>query len=110
MGPTLLEGYIDLLYRTDDGLVVVDYKTDQPRTDDDLDDRVERYRPQLAAYALAVEAVTGERVCRAVLVFCSAAPTSAATEREVPRLAEAMAAVAEQLHAATAGTPPPLPV
>ena len=62
VGDTLLEGYVDLLFRDDDGLVVVDYKTDQPRDDADLADRAVRYRLQLAAYALAVERVTGEAV------------------------------------------------
>ena len=28
VGDRVLEGYIDLLYRDDDGLVIVDYKTD----------------------------------------------------------------------------------
>ena len=32
VGTTVLEGYIDLLVRTPDGLVIVDYKTDQWRT------------------------------------------------------------------------------
>ena len=93
----------------DDGLVVVDYKTDQPRTDDDLDERVERYRLQLAAYALAVEAVTGERVCPCgpgvLLVVGGRRPSGRFLVWRA-----AMAAVDEQLLAATAGTPPPLPV
>ena len=47
---TLVEGIIDLLYREDDGsLVVVDYKTDVV-TSDTLDAKVAFYRPQLEAY------------------------------------------------------------
>ena len=38
----MLEGYIDLLYRDDDGLVVVDYKTDAWRTEAELDAKVVR--------------------------------------------------------------------
>ena len=48
-----LEGYVDLVFRDDDGLVVVDYKTDAV----DAETRAERiahYRIQAAAYALAV--------------------------------------------------------
>ena len=69
---TTLEGYVDLLYRSPEGLVVVDYKTDQLAGEAQLDERADRYRLQLAAYALAVQRVTGEAVARAMLVFCSA--------------------------------------
>jgi ATP-dependent exoDNAse (exonuclease V) beta subunit len=104
IGERLLEGYIDLLFRTDDGLVVVDYKTDQPRDEADMDARVARYRRQLAAYALAIGHVTGEEVLRAVLVFC--ATRGPAREREVPDLGAAMEEVAAELAAATSGTLP----
>ena len=48
---TTLEGYVDLVYRRPDGLVVVDYKTDAWSSDADLDAKVARYRLQGAAYA-----------------------------------------------------------
>ena len=48
---TTLEGYVDLVYRRPDGLVVVDYKTDAWADDADLDAKVARYRLQGAAYA-----------------------------------------------------------
>jgi ATP-dependent helicase/nuclease subunit A len=67
VGDRTLEGYVDLLYRTADGLVVVDYKT--ASTAADLADRVVRYRAQGGAYAAAVAAATGERVVRVVFVF-----------------------------------------
>lgn len=102
----LLEGYIDLLFRDDEGLVVIDYKTDQARDEADLAARVARYRLQLAAYSLGVEQVTGESVRRAVLVFCS--PSAPAQEVEVPDLAEAMADVVQRLAARSTGTPPRL--
>ncbi len=35
-GDGVLEGFVDLMYRDDDGLVVVDYKTDSWRADADL--------------------------------------------------------------------------
>ncbi|MGI8776387.1 MAG: PD-(D/E)XK nuclease family protein, partial [Acidimicrobiales bacterium] len=72
-GDGVLEGYIDLLYRDDDGLVVVDYKTDAWRPETDLEAKVERYRVQLDAYAQAVTAVVGEPVVRSQLLFLAAA-------------------------------------
>ena len=68
-GDGVLEGYIDLLYRDGDGLVVVDHKTDAWRTDADLDAKVERYALQLQAYARAVADATGEKVARRLLLF-----------------------------------------
>ncbi len=74
VGDRVLEGYIDLLVRTPGGLVVVDYKTDPVGDGDDvaLDRRVDAYRLQLGAYALAVEIATGEAVVAGVLVFARA--------------------------------------
>jgi ATP-dependent helicase/nuclease subunit A len=68
-GDGVLVGYIDLLYRDDDGLVVVDHKTDAWRTEADLDVKVERYTIQLQAYARAVAEAVGEPVVRALLLF-----------------------------------------
>jgi ATP-dependent helicase/nuclease subunit A len=63
-----LEGYVDLVFRDDDGLVVVDYKTDAVDADTRAD-RIVHYRIQAAAYALAVAEATGEPVVRGVLCF-----------------------------------------
>ena len=63
-----LEGYVDLVFRDDDGLVVVDYKTDSVDAPTRAE-RVTHYRIQAAAYALAVAEATGEPVVRAVLCF-----------------------------------------
>ena len=56
---TVLEGFVDLIYREDDGsLVIVDYKTDAvPGAA--LDVRVEVYRPQIKAYADMLGAAVG---------------------------------------------------
>ena len=51
----LIEGFIDLLYETRDGLVVVDYKTDGVASDDDIVATLARYRLQGAAYVFALE-------------------------------------------------------
>jgi ATP-dependent helicase/nuclease subunit A len=67
----VLEGYIDLIYRTDDGLVVVDYKTDSWRDERDLQAKVNRYRVQIEAYGRAVSEAAGERVAGLLLLFLS---------------------------------------
>ncbi|CAN5456718.1 hypothetical protein BH18ACT1_BH18ACT1_11140 [soil metagenome] len=72
----VLEGYIDLLYRDDDGLVVVDYKTDAWRSEPELDAKVERYEVQLQAYARAVAETAGEPVVGALLVFAREGPAT----------------------------------
>jgi ATP-dependent helicase/nuclease subunit A len=67
---TVLEGFVDLIYREDDGsLIIVDYKTDAIPASA-LDARVAYYAPQLKAYA---KVVPGSG--RPVLLFL--APTGA---------------------------------
>jgi ATP-dependent exoDNAse (exonuclease V) beta subunit len=68
-GDGVLEGYIDLLYRSAHGLVVVDYKTDRWRGEADLQGKVDRYRVQLQAYGRAVTEAAGEAVVALVLLF-----------------------------------------
>ncbi len=97
VGSTVLEGYIDLLVRDEDGLVIIDYKTDAVGSGAELDAKVARYRPQLAAYAAALEAAAGEPVVRAVLLFLAPDGARAVV---VPELAEAMAEVSGGLNAA----------
>ena len=86
-GGRLLEGYIDLAYRSAGGLVVVDWKTDAIAGDDDVDAKLARYRLQGAAYAAALEAVTGEPVARMVFVFLD---RDGAVEAELPDLRAAV--------------------
>jgi len=62
---TLVEGYVDLLYRDDDGLVLAGYKTDAAMGADTL----AAYETQLAVYARAITDATGEPVTRSVLLF-----------------------------------------
>ena len=68
-GESLLEGYVDLLYRTDEGLVVVDYKTAASSDDANLDERMELYRLQGEAYRKCVSEATAEPVARVVFLF-----------------------------------------
>ncbi|MGF0117433.1 UvrD-helicase domain-containing protein [Promicromonospora sp. Marseille-Q5078] len=65
---TVLEGYVDLVFRDDDGtLVVVDYKTDAVPPGA-YPSRLEYYAPQLRAYARCLGDATGATV-RAELLF-----------------------------------------
>ena len=69
-GSRLLEGYVDLLVRTEQGYVIVDYKTDDWSDGSRRHERIARYRRQLAAYGVALEHVTGEQVVGGILVRC----------------------------------------
>jgi ATP-dependent helicase/nuclease subunit A len=94
VGPSevLVEGYIDLLFETADGrLVVVDYKTDQGRRDDELEASLARYRIQGAAYAAAVGQALGRPVDRCTFVF--ARTRGPAVEKTITDLADAVAEV-----------------
>ncbi|MEW5783739.1 MAG: UvrD-helicase domain-containing protein [Bacillota bacterium] len=64
----LIEGIIDLLFREERGLVVVDYKTDAD-TGEAHAQRWERYRRQGQVYALAVSEITGEPVSEVSFLF-----------------------------------------
>ena len=66
---TVLEGFVDLVYREDDGsLVIVDYKTDDV-PDAAVPSRVAYYAPQLRAYRSMVGTATGQQPGPPVLVF-----------------------------------------
>ncbi len=60
----LLQGVIDCIYEGDEGIVLVDYKTDRVRAAQVL---VQRYQNQLRLYADAYFRMTGQRVARAVI-------------------------------------------
>tara|TARA_B100001079_G_scaffold126_1_gene119 strand:+ start:1442 stop:4846 length:3405 start_codon:yes stop_codon:yes gene_type:complete len=70
VGDTVIEGYVDLVYETDDGLVVVDYKTDQIDLSE-LQEKVDRYRLQGATYAIALRETTQRPVTRVAFAFLS---------------------------------------
>ena len=70
----MLQGVVDCAFRTKEGLVVVDFKTDRLAPGEEPQ-RAEEYRPQLEAYAQALERVMEEKVCRKVLYFFSTGAT-----------------------------------
>ncbi|MCQ1957001.1 UvrD-helicase domain-containing protein [Arthrobacter sp. zg-Y826] len=64
-----MEGIIDLMYREDDGsLVVADFKTDISVNEEQL----AAYWRQLGTYAKMIGRITGEEVTELVLIFCRA--------------------------------------
>jgi ATP-dependent exoDNAse (exonuclease V) beta subunit len=85
IGDRVVEGYIDLLVRTPDGLVIVDYKTDHVEGADAIAARADDYALQLAAYAAAVEGATGQSVQAGVLVFGAVPGATEAVERRFTR-------------------------
>ena len=86
VGKGVLEGFIDLLFEEDDGLVVVDYKTDYIDAGEREEQAVGRYRLQAGSYALAIQKATGKPVKEIVLLFLQ--PSSERSLTEVPHLME----------------------
>ena len=86
VGDGSLQGFIDLLFEEENGLVVVDYKTDAV-TEVQLPQVVDRYRLQGGAYAHAINRITGKRVKEVVFLYLQ--PNH---EFILPNLPEAMAA------------------
>ena len=60
----LLQGIIDAFIVEDDGIILVDYKTDRVKSEEELR---ERYRKQIMLYSDALEAILGKKVKRRVL-------------------------------------------
>ncbi len=90
---TVVEGFIDLLYETEEGLVIVDYKTDEAGTDEQVKAALERYELQGAAYALALErAMPGRKVAACCFVF-----VRPSREERIADLADAMRRVGDLL-------------
>jgi ATP-dependent exoDNAse (exonuclease V) beta subunit len=99
---TTLEGYVDLVYRRPDGLVVVDYKTDAWSDDAELAAKVARYRLQGAAYAVALEQATGAPVAECVFVFLGGRVAEEVTVSDLPgAMRDARAALAGSSAGAT---------
>jgi ATP-dependent helicase/nuclease subunit A len=67
--PVLLRGVIDLLFETEAGLFILDYKTDRPRGEADWQRRIQGYSVQLQLYALAARDISGHAIVEGTLVF-----------------------------------------
>ena len=62
-----VEGFADLVYKSSSGYVLVDYKTDVS-----LEGSMDHYREQLGAYAEVIEATTGEKLAKVLLIHARA--------------------------------------
>ena len=69
VGDGIVEGFIDLLFEEEGGLVIVDYKTDALRSDDEIEQAMARYRLQGGGYALALGKATGATVKEVSFLF-----------------------------------------
>ena len=67
----LLQGVIDCCIEEAGELTIIDYKTDYV-TAETLEEKAQYYRPQLAAYALAMERITKKTVRGCILCFLRA--------------------------------------
>lgn len=64
----LIQGIIDLYFEEDDGIVLVDFKTDKIGADD-VEHRSQNYEQQIELYAEAIESITGKAVKERYLYF-----------------------------------------
>jgi ATP-dependent helicase/nuclease subunit A len=71
----LLQGVVDCCFETDEGLTVVDFKTDHVRTGEEIAQRAEHYRTQLEAYSRVLEQVLEKQVVRRALYFLTPGAT-----------------------------------
>ncbi|MEX0682293.1 MAG: UvrD-helicase domain-containing protein [Dehalococcoidia bacterium] len=83
---TVLEGFVDLLIETPEGIELVDWKTDQIDAGE-MSERLERYALQAGLYVYGVQQATGRAVTRVTYVFASA--RTEASPGEPGALAEA---------------------
>jgi ATP-dependent helicase/nuclease subunit A len=65
----LVKGVIDLIFKTKDGWVLVDYKTDRPTNNEDFERLAHFYSSQIQFYKEIWETLTGEKVVDEKLYF-----------------------------------------
>jgi ATP-dependent helicase/nuclease subunit A len=94
----VLEGYVDLLVETDDGLIVVDFKTDPVRSDADVDRLLDNYRIQGASYAVALAEITNQPIVDCRFLFLA---EQGVIERSIVDLSVVMDEVRQQLAPAS---------
>ena len=65
---TIFEGVMDVVFREGDNLVVLDFKTDLIKKDD-LNSKIEHYKPQTDVYSDAIKAIFGQPPKEVILFF-----------------------------------------
>ena len=104
VGDGIVEGFIDLLFEEEDGFVIVDYKTDAIRSEDEIESAKERYRLQGGAYALALSKAAGVKVKEVSFLFLE--PARVITIDDLPQAQqEAESAALTWLAGTPAGDP-----
>lgn len=73
----LIQGIIDCYFEEEDGIVIVDYKTDHVEPDNGEEILTKRYQRQLELYRDALSQITGKRVKECVIY-------SVSMDREIP--------------------------
>ena len=58
----MLRGVIDLYFEEDDGLVILDYKTDWIDDENNKKEIIHRYKKQLDIYAEVLSTLTGKNI------------------------------------------------
>lgn len=94
-GAGVIEGYVDLVVDSPDGLIVIDFKTDHAPDDAAIDRLLHRYQYQGATYAIALEHITGRPVADCRFLFIG---VDGVVERSVPDLPAVMARVRTEIH------------
>ena len=67
----LIQGIIDCCLEEDDGIVIIDYKTDHVEEENAVELLTNRYREQLNLYARAVEQIMGKKVKECIIYSVS---------------------------------------
>ncbi|MCI0838142.1 MAG: UvrD-helicase domain-containing protein [Chloroflexi bacterium] len=70
-GDAVLEGFVDLLIETDDGIELIDWKTDAVPAEA-VEERLRQYELQAGLYVHGVQTATGRPVTSVTYVFASA--------------------------------------
>ncbi len=65
---TLFEGVMDVVFKEEDGLVVLDFKTDLIKKDD-LTSKIEHYKAQVKVYSDAIKTIFGKPPKEVILFF-----------------------------------------
>lgn len=66
--PLLLQGVIDCWFQDEEGVTLIDFKSDQV-SPGELEAKTKEHGNQMAVYALALQRILGQRVRRKVLWF-----------------------------------------
>ena len=65
---TIFEGVMDVVFEEEDGLVVLDFKTDLAEKDN-INSKIEHYKPQAKVYSDAIRTIFGKPPKEVILFF-----------------------------------------